>query len=263
MESSSPRQTFTLASILDAERVVPPQRAQVLLASLAQASAIPDGPVTVREWSEAIIVERAPGGAESAVFVGAGAPSSAAERAGRHMEALRAAAVAMLWGRESAQGPDGLPRYPRLRRLLVDQWEDTRRICDGPEKLMMFFDSTLALDRAAEPKAGREGFKSLSLPSTPAAKKDVQVGTIGRPFEAIADTGHFRKDAPSAPAEREAAAPSVEGRWLTPQVSTVVQSSAPPPPSRSPEPVRSSRPAIIAIAIVLVVLGAAAFVFLR
>ena len=108
----------------------------------------------MREWSEAIVVERDPGGAERAVFAGAGAAPASADReatVARHLEAMRAAAVAMLWGWQSAQGPDGLPRYPRLRRLLVDHWDETRRTCEGPDKLLMFFDATLALDRAAEP----------------------------------------------------------------------------------------------------------------
>ena len=265
MESSSSRQAFTLASIIDAEKLIPPQRAQVLLASLAQARSIPAGPATVREWSEAIIVERELGGAERAVFVSAGAVAPAADRdatIARHLEAMRAAAVAMLWGRESAQEPDGTPRYPRLRWLLVDHWDDTRRSCEGPDKLLMFVDATLARDRAAEPKEGREGFKSLSAPTMEAAKKEVRVGTIGVPFEAIIDTGKFKKGNRATPADGAPASRPGQGPWATPQVSSVAQSSLPVARLRSTEPAARTMTPVIAAVIVVVVLGALAFAVL-
>jgi hypothetical protein len=266
MESSSSRQAFTLASIIDAEKHVPPQRAHVLLASLAQARSVPAGPATVREWSEAIIVEREPGGRERAVFAGARAAPPAADRdatIARHLEAVRAAAVAMLWGRDSAVGPDGTPRYPRLRRLLVDHWDETRLSCEGPDKLLMFFDATLALDRAAEPKAGREAFKTLSIPTTEATRREVRVGTIGVPFEAIIDTGKFTKVKRAAPAEDSATVRPSESRWATPQVPTVAQSSSPRLTPHAPEPAaRSTVPITVAI-VAVVLLGALAFLFLR
>lgn len=263
MESSSPRQATTLASIIDAEKVIAPPRARALLASLAQSKTVPAGPATVREWSEAIMVERDASGAERATF--AGAPSAPTDRDAsivRHIDALRAAAVAMLWGRESAQGADGQPRFPRLRQLLVDNWDDTRGSCEAPEKLMMFLDATLALDRAAEPKAGREGFKTLSLPSVEAARKDKRVGTIGVPFQAIIDTGKFKKGHRPAPAEPASTGSSRQGPWLTPQVPTIAQSSSPLPASRTAAPAQRSMAPIIAGVVAVVLLGAVAFVFL-
>ena len=230
-----------------------------------RASNIPAGPTTVREWSESIVVERDVGGAERATFAGAGAASSTADRGvmvARHIDGLRAAAVAMLWGRESAQGPDGLPRYPRLRRLLVDQWEETRRTCEGPDKLLMFFDATLALDRAAEPKVGREAFKTLSLPSTEAAKKEVRVGTIGVPFEAIIDTGKFKKGVRPAAAREAAVAKPAQGPWPTPQVSSMAQPSRALPAEDQPEPVQSAMTRTVTVVIALVVLGVLAYAFL-
>lgn len=263
MESSSSRRATTLAAILEVEKVLAPPRAGVLLASLAHAETIPADPASVREWSEAIIVERDPSGVERAVFAAPAALSVATQDGGgaRHVDALRAAAVAMIWGRESALGADGQPRYPRLRKLLVDHWDETRRSCDGPNKLLMFFDATLALDRAAEPRAGREGFKTLSLPTMEAAKKEVRVGTIGRPFEAITDSGKFKKGGPSTPVDGPRPGPA-EDRWATPQVSTIAQSSAPVPAPRAMEAAPRSMTPIIAGVVAVVVLGALAIVFL-
>ena len=246
MESSSPRQATTLASIIDAEKVIAPARARALLATLERATAIPDGPAGVREWSEAILVDRDASGNERAVFsnvTGSPSPGPRGASVSRHVEALRAAAVAMLWGRESAQGPDGQPRLPRLRRLLVDSWEETRGRCDDADKFMMFFDATLALDRAAEPKSGREGFKTLSIPSMGAVKKDVKVGTIGVPFEAIVDTGKFKKAA-------------------RPEQFPPVSQPVPQPSAAVPVVAKRSMMPVIAGVVAVVVLGALAFVFL-
>ena len=265
MESSSPRQVSSLASIVDAEKVIAPARARALLASLAEAKGVPSVPATVRDWSEAIRVERTADGTERATFASADAPAVTMDRAAiaiRHVDALRAAAVAMLWGRESAQGPDGQPRYPRLRKLLVDQWDDTRGSCDGPDKLMMFFDATLALDRAAEPRVGREGFKTLSLESMQAAKKDVRVGTIGVPFEAIIETGKFKKAARPAPGDPSTPPKQNQGPWPTPQVPTITQSSDPARPRESATPAARSLTTFIAGIVVVVVIVALAFVFL-
>jgi hypothetical protein len=265
MESSSPRQATTLASIIDAEKVIAPPRARALLAALAQAQKVPEGPTSVRAWSEVIVVDHDAAGTERASFTGAAAPTTPADRAAstmRHIDALRAAAVTMLWGRETVKGPDGQPHFPRLRKLLVDQWDDTRGSCDGPDKLMMFFDATLALDRAAEPRAGREGFKSLSLPSMDTAKKDVRVGTIGVPFEAIIDTGRFKKAArPDAP---PTARPN-QGPWLTPQVPPIAQQAAPPlsPDAAVPPARRATIPLVASVVVGFVLVALAFIVFAR
>jgi hypothetical protein len=264
MESSSPRNASSLSSIIDAEKIIAPARARGLLASLAQATSIPAGPSTVREWSDAILVEREEAG-ERATFAPVGGltpPGDHDAEVMRHIDGMRAAAVAMLWGRESAQGPDGKPRYPRLRKLLVDQWDDTRGSCDGPDKLMMFFDATLALDRAAEPRAGREGFKTLSIESMQAAKKDKRVGTIGVPFEAIIETGKFKKAARPAPADQASPRPN-QGPWPTPQVPTITQSPDPLPREVPSRPAARSMTPIIAAVVVVVVLAALGFLLSR
>lgn len=235
MGSTPPVHTSTLASIIDAEKVISPTRARALLVSLAQATTVPSGPASVRDWAEAVLVATGADGAERATFAASGATPTDASPA-RHIDALRAAGVAMLWGRETAQGPDGLPRFPRLRKLLVDQWDDTRRTCDSPDKFMMFFEATLALDRAAEPKAGREAFNTLSVPVMDAAKRNVKVGTIGIAFEAIIETGKFKK---AQRPERTDAAPRAQGPWPTPHVSTPIQSAAPIP---SPVPASPAPP---------------------
>ena len=258
MESTPPVPTRSLASIIDAENVIPPARARALLVSLAQATTVPAGPASVREWSEAVLVTTGAGGAERATFNNPGSAPAHADRAAsaeRHIDALRAAAVAMLWGRQTAQGPDGLPRFPRLRKLLVDQWDDTRRTCDSADKFMMFFEATLALDRAAEPKAGREAFNTLSVPTIDAVKRDVKVGTIGSAFEAIIETGKFKKSQRPAPAD--AAPPPPQGPWPTPHVSSPVQSPSPLPVSVVPPVKRSSMSIIIGVIAVVVIAGAA------
>ena len=262
MESSSSRHAATLASIIDAEKVVSPPRARALLASLANAKSIPAGPATVREWCEAILVDHDGSGAERAKFGSFVAIPVGADAIQRHVDALRAAAVGMLWGRESAKDADGHMRFPRLRKLLVDQWDETRRSCDGADKFLMFLDATLALDRAAEPKAGREGFKTLSLPTMEAAKKDVRVGTIGKPFEAIIDTGKFRKGDRPALSDAASAPRASEDRWATPQVSSIAQPSAPVRAARAAPPARRSMMPVIAGVVAIVVLGVLAFAFI-
>lgn len=263
MESSTPRQGTTLASIIDADKVIAPPRARALLATLAKAKSVPEAPATVREWSEAVVVERDAAGAERAVF--AGVPAVAADRGAgvmRHIDALRAAAVAMLWGRESVLGPDGQPRFSRLRKLLVENWDDTRGSCDGADKLMMFFDATLALDRAAESKVGREAFKTLSLPSLDAVKKDKLVGTIGIPFEAIIDTGKFKKAARPGAAQPEPAAKQNQGPKPTPPVPSAAQPASPRPTPTASEPQKRSMVPLIAGIVAGVVLVALALILL-
>lgn len=265
MEPTPPAQTRTLASIIDGEKLVQPPRARALLASLAQSTTVPSGPASVREWSEAVVVATGADGTERALFAGSSAAPASADRAGNlatHIDAIRAVAVAMLWGRESVQGPDGLPRLPRLRKLLVDQWDETRRTCDSPDKFMMFFDATLAFDRAAEPKAGRDAFKTLSLQSPDAPKKELRVGTIGIPFQAIIDTGKFKKAERPAPIDAAPAAPRPQGPWPTPHVPSPVQAAsqsrlpAPAAPSenRSPMPIIIGMIALVVIAGVAIVL---------
>ena len=254
MESSPPGPTRTLASVIDAEKVIAPTRARALLVSLAQATTVPSGPASVRDWSEAVLIATEADGAERATFTTTGSAPSHTDRAAnaeRHIDALRAAAVAMLWGRQTAQGPDGLPRFPRLRKLLVDQWDDTRRTCDSADKFMMFFEATLALDRSAEPKAGREAFNTLSVPTIDAVKRDVKVGTIGVAFGAIIETGKFKK------ALRQTQRP--QGPWPTPHLSSPVQSASPSPlPAPVAPPVqRSSMRIIIAVIVVAVIAGIA------
>jgi hypothetical protein len=232
MESTPPVQTTTLASLLDSEKVIQPGRARTLLASLAQANALPTGPSTPREWAEQVLVISAPNGVERAEFreqTGAAKPlPDWAAHVARLIDALRAAAIAMLWGLDGAEAPadrratpDGLPRFPRLRKLLIEQWDATRNTCDSADKFMMFFEATLALDRAAEPKVGREAFKTLSMQAIDERRRDVRVGTIGVPFAAITDTGKFTKGARNAP---ETAAPSGP------------QSAPPPAPLAPPTP---------------------------
>ncbi|CAN5437788.1 hypothetical protein BH09GEM1_BH09GEM1_06970 [soil metagenome] len=262
MESTPSGQATTLASIIDAEKVILPTRARVLLASLAQVTIVPSGPASVREWSEAVVVVTDARNTERAFFAGSGAARAPADREAnlvRHIDALRAAAVAMIWGRESANGPDGLPRFPRLRKLLVDQWDDTRSTCDSPDKFMMFFEATLALDRAAEPRAGRDAFKTLSLPAVDAAKKDLRVGTIGIPFDAIIDTGKFKRAQRPAPVDAPSAAVPSRGASARPQASPPTQSAAssPPPQAAAASGSRSPMPIIIGVIAVLIIAGAA------
>ena len=266
MESMSPRQAVTLASIVDREKVVAPQRARALLTSLAESTRVPDGPATVREWSEAIRVDRE-GDDERAMFADA-AGQPAAENERRHVDALRAAAVAMLWGRESAQGPDGNPRLPRLRRLLVDEWDAARAACGRPEEFLARFDAALAAEPGLAAKPGRDAFRTLSSSGLQTPKKEVKVGTIGRPFEAVGNSGNFAKGDRPLDTVSSNTKPT-QGRWATPQVSSVAQSSSPmpsPAPSAVPQPPaatpRSLRPVAIGI-IVVALLGAVAFVVLR
>ena len=239
MESKPPLQTETLASILDAEKVMQPARARTLLTSLAEANALPTGPSTPREWAEQVLVIAAPNGVERAEFlVQPGAPKPLPDWAAhvlRLVDALRAAAIAMLWGIDGEDAsadrrasPDGQPRFPRLHNLLIEQWAATRNTCNSTDKFMMFFEATLALDRAAEPKVGREAFRTLSLQALDARKKNVRVGTIGVPFAAIIDTGKFQKAARAAPAN--AASPNPQSVHST---SPVNSAALPAPAPRS------------------------------
>jgi hypothetical protein len=261
MESTPPVQTTTLASLLDNERVIQPGRARTLLASLAQASAPPAGPSAPREWADQILVITAPDGVERAAFRDLpGAPGPVADpptHVARLIDALRAAAIAMLWGLDGAEAPadrratpDGLPRFSRLRKLLIEQWDATRNTCDSADKFMMFFEATLALDRAAEPKVGREAFKTLSMQAIDERRRDVRVGTIGVPFAAITDTGKFTKGARNAP---EKAAPS--GPPSAPVDTGTPQPSVTPPPSARQSLIRTfGVPVAIVIAVVMAVL---------
>ncbi|MDQ2666942.1 MAG: hypothetical protein M3Z05_13130 [Gemmatimonadota bacterium] len=221
MESQPPIQTTTLASILETEKVMQPARARALLASLAQATTLPPDPASPAGWTHQIRVVSTFNGVERATFRDeSGAPRPAGDRAAhvvRLVDALRAAAIAMLWGVDGMHvsadrraAPEGQARLPRLHQLLVEQWAATRNTCDSADKFMMFFEATLALDRAAEPKVGREAFKTLSLQALDARKKHVKVGTLGVPFAAIIDTGKFQKavrpvPAGAAPADAQSA----------------------------------------------------------
>ena len=95
-----------------------------------------------------------------------------------------------------------------------------------------------------------------------AAKKDVRVGTIGKPFEAIIDTGKFRKGQRPAPSEAANAPRSSEDRWATPQVSSMAQPSAPQSAARAAPPTRRSMMPVIVAIVAIVVLGALAFTFI-
>ena len=271
MQPTPPGHPRTLATIVDAEKVIAPMRARALLASLAQATTVPSGPGSVRDWSEAVLVVAGADGGERATFASAGAVPAPTDRGAsqaRHIDALRGAAVAMLWGRESSQGPDGLPRFPRLRKLLVDHWDDTWRTCDSPDKFMMFFEATLALDRASEPKAGRAAFNTLSVPIIDAVRKDVKVGTIGFAFDAIIDTGKFKKAQRPTPADAAPLLPRPQGPWPTPHVSSPVQSASPSPLPASTAPTASTSPKpgifgvrgsqfLVGVIIVMVITGVA------
>ena len=210
MESPPVRST-TLASILDTERVIEPARARVWLASLAQVGTVPPSPATPGGWTHQILVVVASNGVERATFRNQGgavrAVADRAAQARRHIEALRAAAIAMLWGVARADAaadarlpPDATASYPRLNNLLIEQWDVTRVRCDSPDKFMTFFDATLALDRAAVPKLGREAFRTLSIQPQDAPGKSLKVGTLGKPFAAITETGKFQRGARPTPA---------------------------------------------------------------
>lgn len=270
MESTPPAQATTLASILETEKVIPPARARSLLAALAQVNALPTGPSTPREWAAHVLVSAGPSGAERAVFrenpsVPKPLPDWAAHVA-RLIDALRATAIAMLWGLDGASASadrraasGGQSRFPRLHDLLIEQWDATRSTCDSVDKFMMFFEATLALDRAAEPKVGREAFKTLSIQALDARKKDVKVGTLGVPFAAIIDTGKFKK------AERPASYPAPEAG--SPPAPALETSSAAtrttPPPTIVPPPASSSPKAVIIGALAAIALLALALVFFR
>ena len=267
MESTPPLQTTTLASVLDTEKVIAPPRARTLLASLAQATTVPNAPVTPDGWADQILIVGSSDGTERAAFrdVG-GAPARSGDRSARlvqHIDALRAAALLMLWGRPGADAsadrraaPDGQPRFPRLRKLLVDQWDATRNTCDSPDKFMMFFEATLALDRAAEPKVGREAFKTLSIQALDVRNQAVKVGTLGIPFDAITDTGKFKKAA--RPAAAAPATPAPVSPASPPQQPAMSVTDAMPVP-----PPAASNVKVIALAVIaVIVIAVAAFVVL-
>jgi hypothetical protein len=242
MESMPPAQSTTLASLLNTERVLPAPRARALLAALSEATSVPPAPAAPLEWLDLITITPAGGTSERASFREVRSSTNAidaASRIARQVEALRIAAVCMLWGTASASdqppaealaaGPPA--KFPRLRSMLWDQWDATRANCTTADRFMMFFDATLALDRAAEPKVGRDPFMTLGMQSTGPMKKGVPVGTIGLAFEAITDTGKFRKAVAPAPVE-------------------------PPPP---PPPEASSRSTMIIFAVAIIIAVAAVF----
>ena len=183
----------SLAAVLEIEQVIPPQRARSLLNSLAGAQVVPAQPEAPLGWIALITIVPAGDRLERAEFrSNGGSPAERAEtgasRAMRHIEALRISAMCMLWGTHTvssllaARGsanPEARVHFPRLRALLWDDWDATRRTCSDPQSFMTVFDATLAQDKAAEAnKPARGPMMTLGIPIPPTPAREVAVGTI-------------------------------------------------------------------------------------
>ena len=226
MQSTPQAPSRTLASLLDTEKTFPAARARTLLAQLSEATSVPPTPPTPLGWLEIILVSSPIGAPERAAFREIRSSSTAFDpesRLARQLDALRVAATSMLWGtaavsdeatQATGESETKSAKYPRLRALFTDQWDEARKNCKSADRFMMFFDATLALDKAAEPKVGRDPFMTLGMQTTGPMKKG-GVGTIGVGFEAITDTGKFRRanvappppEPPAAPPEAETKSP--------------------------------------------------------
>src|SRR5471030_1172314 len=130
MESTPQAPNRTLASLLDTEKTFPAARARTLLAQLSEATSVPPTPPTPIGWLELITVSSPIGAPERAAFREARSSSTgidAESRLARQLDALRVAAMSMLWGiaavsdettQATGESETMSAKYPRLRALL-------------------------------------------------------------------------------------------------------------------------------------------------
>lgn len=238
MDSMADDQAPTLASILERGGTIVPARARHLLSSLASQGRPREAPPTPAGWLEGIRVRTSTDLRESAFFgaiPGGSAISEAGDaRARAHVEALRVAAVGMLWGPSALVEPPPAPRaderLPRLRSHLVEQWATVRARCIEPVVFMSQFDSVLTQD---DPRAVRPHFQTVSMKTPVVGQERITPGTLVG--EQLPDTHKFERRKKPRPAE------------------------APPAPVAA----RSKTPLMIAGAVVVLILIVGAVLLLR